>query len=687
MSAVALVSRRRWRAACQGQLPRPARGRLGRQLAARGPAGPIRASTTRASRGRERRSRRRCPRRRRLAVAAAEGRAAARARVQARGDPGRRILREGDRGPARRSPRPHLALAELLAPHAVHRHEAEEQATLEEAARQRKPPPPPPARSGGVDISVDRVIARLPRPPIEADPAARAARRGPDRLRDRVGRLDAAEAAFQELIRREKEKPGAARCATATSCSTEKKDPAAAIEQYRQALIWTPDDDDHARQDRRHLPRRWAPRHYRQAAVRGRRVALRRRREVRHGPDSPRGSRLKDYRACACASDPALEPADTLSARATPRRSARRTGCGPGRSRRCRRARSRTGARGVERVRSLAADLQPLGGDAAGRAAHAGAGRRRARGGAGTRGGKFTGTLARGAPPDEAARRPGVSRNSCPGCIQLPKKTTGSSQRGDLVHAPVGLQVLDGDRDRPRRVTRPARSSGGLAGGRSSRRSAQPRPASARTVRRLWACGSILPTLRGRMIPCAVSSSRSLPGPDPRHRRRRRRSARPASSCCRRAATRRSRPPPCGEGLRLFAERRPAAVLLDLKLPDGTGIDVLRELQRHAPGTPVVVISGHGSVAEAVEAMKVGATDFIEKPVSGDRLFRGPRPHPAPAACPAARPTSRRSPTASRYGMVGRSEAMRRIYQLVEMAAPHQVPRASSRGRAGRARS
>ena len=43
------------------------------------------------------------------------------------------------------------------------------------------------------------------------------------------------------------------------------------------------------------------------------------------------------------------------------------------------------------------------------------------------------------------------------------------------------------------------------------------------------------------------------------------------------------------EGLRLFADTRPAAVLLDLQLPDGTGIDVLRELQRQAPGTPVVV--------------------------------------------------------------------------------------------------
>jgi two-component system nitrogen regulation response regulator NtrX len=124
-----------------------------------------------------------------------------------------------------------------------------------------------------------------------------------------------------------------------------------------------------------------------------------------------------------------------------------------------------------------------------------------------------------------------------------------------------------------------------------------------------------------------------------------------------------------GEGLRLFSEHKPAAVLLDLRLPDGTGIDVLRELQRQAPGTPVVVISGHGSVAEAVEAMKVGATDFLEKPVSRDRLFqildRIFRP-----PLPGGETDLEKVADGSRYGMGGRSEAMRRIYQLIEMAAP-----------------
>jgi two-component system, NtrC family, nitrogen regulation response regulator NtrX len=124
-----------------------------------------------------------------------------------------------------------------------------------------------------------------------------------------------------------------------------------------------------------------------------------------------------------------------------------------------------------------------------------------------------------------------------------------------------------------------------------------------------------------------------------------------------------------GEGLRLFAESHPAAVLLDLKLPDGTGIDVLRELQRQAPGTPVVVISGHGSVGEAVEAMKVGATDFIEKPVSRERLFRILDRILKPPM-PGGETDPERVADGSRYGMVGRAEGMRRIFQLVEMAAP-----------------
>jgi two-component system nitrogen regulation response regulator NtrX len=123
-----------------------------------------------------------------------------------------------------------------------------------------------------------------------------------------------------------------------------------------------------------------------------------------------------------------------------------------------------------------------------------------------------------------------------------------------------------------------------------------------------------------------------------------------------------------GEGLRAFGERRPSAVLLDLKLPDGTGLDVLRELQRRSPVTPVVVISGYGSVPDAVEAMRLGAAEYLEKPVARERLFDvvGKVLAPLPArteAAPAGAP-------GARYGMVGRSEPMQRVYQLVDMVAP-----------------
>jgi DNA-binding NtrC family response regulator len=58
-----------------------------------------------------------------------------------------------------------------------------------------------------------------------------------------------------------------------------------------------------------------------------------------------------------------------------------------------------------------------------------------------------------------------------------------------------------------------------------------------------------------------------------------------------------------------------AAVLSDLKLPGGSGLEVLRGVQEHAPHTPVIIMTAYGSIEDAVRAMKEGAYDFIQKPL------------------------------------------------------------------------
>ena len=81
------------------------------------------------------------------------------------------------------------------------------------------------------------------------------------------------------------------------------------------------------------------------------------------------------------------------------------------------------------------------------------------------------------------------------------------------------------------------------------------------------------------------------------------------------------------KGCRLLAERRFDLVLTDLKLGDGSGIDVLAECRQHQPEVPVVVLTAFGTVQTAVEAMKLGAVDFLEKPLEIDDLYELARCH------------------------------------------------------------
>src|SRR5579864_3551041 len=77
------------------------------------------------------------------------------------------------------------------------------------------------------------------------------------------------------------------------------------------------------------------------------------------------------------------------------------------------------------------------------------------------------------------------------------------------------------------------------------------------------------------------------------------------------------------ETLHELKARQPTLVILDIWLQDSEldGIEILRQLRAEMPSVPVVMISGHGTIETAVEAIKIGAYDFIEKPFKSDRLL------------------------------------------------------------------
>jgi anti-anti-sigma factor len=69
------------------------------------------------------------------------------------------------------------------------------------------------------------------------------------------------------------------------------------------------------------------------------------------------------------------------------------------------------------------------------------------------------------------------------------------------------------------------------------------------------------------------------------------------------------------EGLDAFRRERPSIVLTDIKMPGMSGIDVLKQIKAIEPGTEVIVITGHGDMDLAIQALNLDATDFINKPI------------------------------------------------------------------------
>jgi two-component system repressor protein LuxO len=118
----------------------------------------------------------------------------------------------------------------------------------------------------------------------------------------------------------------------------------------------------------------------------------------------------------------------------------------------------------------------------------------------------------------------------------------------------------------------------------------------------------------------------------------------------------------------------PDVVLLDLNLPDMSGMDILRELQETAPGTSVIVITAHGSVDTAVDAMRFGAFDFLVKPFDGKRLKVTISNAVEQRKLREIVETYHETFDRDRYhGFIGGSLAMQAVYRIIDSASPSKA--------------
>ncbi|MFG1401564.1 ActR/PrrA/RegA family redox response regulator transcription factor [Xanthobacter sp. V0B-10] len=88
------------------------------------------------------------------------------------------------------------------------------------------------------------------------------------------------------------------------------------------------------------------------------------------------------------------------------------------------------------------------------------------------------------------------------------------------------------------------------------------------------------------------------------------------------------------DGLTRVEEAAPAFAVVDMRLGDGSGLDVISALKKHRPGARAIVLTGYGNIATAVTAVKLGAVDYLAKPADADDVVAAliasgdHKPHP-----------------------------------------------------------
>lgn len=120
------------------------------------------------------------------------------------------------------------------------------------------------------------------------------------------------------------------------------------------------------------------------------------------------------------------------------------------------------------------------------------------------------------------------------------------------------------------------------------------------------------------------------------------------------------------DALDSLKRRVPDLILLDLRLPDMTGMDVLHEVKTHYPDVPVIFMTAHGTIDTAVEAMRHGSQDFLIKPCEADRL----RVTVNNAIRKASKLKSEHPTDNPGYqGFIGSSHNMQQVYRTIDSAA------------------
>lgn len=123
------------------------------------------------------------------------------------------------------------------------------------------------------------------------------------------------------------------------------------------------------------------------------------------------------------------------------------------------------------------------------------------------------------------------------------------------------------------------------------------------------------------------------------------------------------------EGLELFKKNNYDVVLLDIKMPKTDGIEVLEQISSEAPDIPVIMITGHGNVDTAVEAIKKGAFDFIEKPLDLNRLLITIRNALDKSDLITETKVLKRK-VSKTYDMIGESSPIKKIREMIDKVAP-----------------